>query len=156
MKKMCVLIGVLGLATGCAKKSSSQPPSSPMAGDADAAIGDDVGAMEPEAPGGLDYDAPASFDDLQAQLDQLDADLSAQGVLGERDVAAGVEPSPKTAQPASRCERICDLRVAICDVSERICALAEEHQDETKYTDACARAEARCEQAAEACDDCSE
>ena len=157
MKRRFALALVV-LAVGCAKSAprDSRAPAAPTSADAYAPE-----AAEPErryvAPG-----ANASFDELTAALDKLDADLSAQGLSYDEGVVAGesstTEPKATslrvTDDDAGRCERICDLRAAICDVAERICVMAEEHADDAKYADACTRAEARCEQATNACDNC--
>jgi hypothetical protein len=52
------------------------------------------------------------------------------------------------------CAPICGPADAICDLSARICGLAEEHEEESRYVEACERAEADCERAAEACEEC--
>lgn len=164
MRRAVVLLSLLSVGA-CMKKSG---PRDAMAPEATAAPGGDF-AMDdgyaPEAEGralGYTSEEPG-FDELQARFEQLDADLSAQGISGAEEAAMTVgetsESSPKVATKkdiASRCERICSLKDAICDVSARICGLAETHEDDTKYLEACTRSESRCEQATTACSTCTE
>lgn len=168
MPRRALLLSLLCVAA-CAKKMGPRDAAAPEAA-ATAAPGGDAGldyAGESEE-GGRDYLAEEpTFDELAARFDQLDADLSAQGI----STTAGTEEAPMSTSVApdaagapvvkkkkdgqSRCERICGLKEAICDVSDRICGLAETHADEEKYTDACARSQGRCEQAADACSSCT-
>ncbi len=161
MRGRIVLVLLACGAAGCAKSAPSDAHAPEAAGAApmDYAGEADMAGDEEESPGRA-FAATASFEDLQAHFDELDADLSAQGI-----VAAG-EPAPDPTQAgitqdsatdaSSRCERICSLAQAICDVSERICSMAEEpeHEGDDKYVQACTRSEARCEQATEACTTC--
>ena len=156
MKRTLTALALVSLAGGCAKKA----PATAAPAMADAAVAEDDYA-ESEPTRGLEYDAPASFDELQARLDELDANLSAEGIPanGESGVGltrpeTGPSPTAKKSEDGTRCERICDLKEAICDVADRICGLAEEHEGEAKYADACTRATDRCEQATNACDGC--
>ena len=158
MKRALTALVLLSLASGCAKQAATaaSPPTA-----AEAAVGGD-GEAGPQAPGlALDDAAPASFDALQARLDELDADLSAEGITPAEEPRVG-ETRPergataKATEDGTRCERICSLKDAICDVAERICSLAEAHEDEANYTDACTRATGRCEQASTACEACED
>ena len=54
-----------------------------------------------------------------------------------------------------RCERICDLAEMACELEARICELAQEHEGEARYADACERAQQQCDSAAEACRTCA-
>lgn len=147
----------LAFAGGCAKNAAqSEAPMAPAGADMDA-YGDGAMAEEAAPTRGLAY--TSELDDLQAEFERLDADLSSEGILGATETTqatAGATPKKSSSKTdgAGRCERICDLKVAICDVAERICGLAEEHEDEAKYADACTRAEDRCEQATDACEGC--
>lgn len=168
MRRAVLVLCVLGLlpAAACMKKSG---PRDAMAPEATAAPGGDYGmddgytSESEERAFGYTSEEPG-FDELQARFEQLDADLSAQGISGaeETEMAAGetspVGPkvAPQKKDAASRCERICSLKDAICDVSARICGLAETHEDDAKYLEACTRSETRCEQATTACSSCAE
>lgn len=156
-RRVLISVALTSLATGCAKKAA--PSASPaMAAGADAAYAEDHAEAEAEPSRDLRYTEPASFDDLQARLDELDANLSAEGIPapGTSDVGLTRPEAKTTTDGEDRCQRICDLKAAICDVAERICGLAEDHEDEAKYADACTRASNRCEQATEACDRCGD
>lgn len=151
------VVVAIALVGGCAKKAArSEAPMASAGADMDA-YGD--GATAEEAAPARELAYTSELDELEAEFDQLDAELSSEGIpgAGERAQAtAGATPkkSASTLDAAGRCERICDLKVAICDVAERICGLAEEHEDEAKYAEACTRAQDRCEQATESCDSC--
>jgi hypothetical protein len=53
-----------------------------------------------------------------------------------------------------RCERICDLAEMACELEARICEMADKHDGEPRYADACARAQLQCATAADACRTC--
>lgn len=145
------LIALIALVGGCAKAKNAGESTAPVV----ATVDRSDGAMPEDAASGREFGDGLEFDDLQAEFDRLDADLSSEGIVGTTQATAGVTPkSTSETDAAGRCERICDLKTAICEVSERICDLAEEHQGEAKYADACTRAEERCEQATDACDRC--
>jgi len=153
-QRICSLLCLGAIATGCASKSEAtratravEPTSSPPA--ADVAAGPSGAAEKKSA-----LQRPATLEELQVQLDELDADLAAQGVDEDGATTPAGTPQPADDENASRCERICELQAAICDVADRICSLAEEHAGEEKYDDACTRAGDRCEQATEACSGC--
>jgi len=151
----------------CVAACSKRAPRAAAAPEAASAPGGDLG-MDDEyaaesAAAQRDYDSdPPTFEELEARLEQLDADLSAQGISGSEETAVSVSPTSEpggtpadeSKDKAGRCERICKLRDAICDVSERICGLAETHEDDSKYSEACTRSESRCEQATTACSTC--
>ncbi|MCA9656531.1 MAG: hypothetical protein KC501_41895 [Myxococcales bacterium] len=104
------------------------------------------------------------------ELDALQTELSlAQGELDryafDRQVGAAVEevepatspgpePRPATPQVMNRCERVRTLAQRICELSDRMCTLAGEHEGEQRYQDACGRAEQSCEEARIAADGC--
>ena len=157
------MVAVL-LATGCAKSAATGTMAPEAAADASVMPGDGAG------------DVDATLADLQAEFDALDADLSAAGIpprdaegesgadeLASPPSVTRVKPEPDPApQPATddaggdRCKRICALQTSICDLSERMCSLADEHGDEPEYADACSRATDRCEQASRACSSCED
>jgi hypothetical protein len=58
-------------------------------------------------------------------------------------------------QPRSRCERVCELAVTTCDLSQRVCGLAEDHADDSRYDEACRRAEDQCDAATRHCQSCA-
>ncbi len=69
------------------------------------------------------------------------------------------EPSPEpvgaASDEASGCDRICALAGVACDLAQRICTLAKHHEGDARYADVCWNAERQCEQASDACADCS-
>ncbi len=67
----------------------------------------------------------------------------------KRDVVGGVAVG-------ANCKVVCDLKVATCDLEQKICALAERHRDEPRYAEVCGRAKNDCSVATVACDACSE
>jgi outer membrane biosynthesis protein TonB len=65
----------------------------------------------------------------------------------EDDALASTDNTP--------CQRICTLASVACDLSKRICQLADDHQGDARYEDACWNAERQCEDASDACSDCT-
>lgn len=55
----------------------------------------------------------------------------------------------------NRCQNICDLSAATCELEGKICDLATRHPEDPRYGDLCRRADDDCRQAAEACQRCS-
>jgi hypothetical protein len=53
-----------------------------------------------------------------------------------------------------RCDRICDLAEATCNLQTHICALADRHAGEARYESACQRANDQCKLASDACSAC--
>jgi len=152
---LMVLLAAVG-ASACAKKnapSASAPPS------ADAAGADEWSAAEPEGDAGaaLDGEAPRDYaqtlPDYEAELDRLEGELASAGVEIP-GVEAGDGATP--ASDGDRCTRVCGLADAICDLEANICRLASEHEDDERYTNACARAQTDCERAESACEECGE
>lgn len=137
-----------GVLASCAKKApaTASPGASYEAGGADAALG---AAPAEDAAG----EAEEDLDDLQVQLDQLEDDLLKVGVeLAGREQ----EAVPMAAGDRDACERRCQLAAAICDLEGSICDLADRHEGEDRYADACARASDDCTRAEEACVACTE
>lgn len=58
-------------------------------------------------------------------------------------------------RPRSRCERVCELATTTCDLRERVCGLAEDHEDDSRYDEACRRAEDQCDAAMRHCQSCA-
>ncbi len=56
----------------------------------------------------------------------------------------------------TRCDRVCELAVATCELETQICELAQRHPDEPRYASACARAEQQCVAASQACQRCED
>ena len=94
-----------------------------------------------------------SLDDLQAQLTDLEDALHNAGVSVVGSPANGATPAT---DDAGRCTRVCDLKEAICELEDHLCRLATDHADESRYADACGRAQTDCGWAREACDACTD
>ncbi|GEM_PF-3322749 len=58
------------------------------------------------------------------------------------------------ADEVNRCASVCGLSDAICDLEVQICTMAEDHDSDLVYADACERAVDDCEVAGDACDRC--
>ncbi len=136
----CALV-VGALAVGACKKSAPAT-ASPSAGMADSAFGYDDGGADAEAVAEPEGE-PRSFEELSEDLDRLGDEL--EGLRGE-EASTPAEES---------CGRICAIAEATCDVSDQICGLAGAHEGETRYEQACDRAQAQCTDATDACDACS-
>jgi hypothetical protein len=139
MNVRLLAIAILGVVTACAK-------SAPRATEAPAAV-DAVAA-------------PASLDELEAELGRYEGELRTLGLPGAKDEAAPTKPAPADGggEPASVNEddaapsRVCELKDAICGLKDRICGLADEHDGEARYASACERATGDCDTVTEACD----
>lgn len=166
-----VLGAVIGFVGACAKdsKTTAAPGAAEAMAPADVAGGDAENfAVEGAAlEESLEDDLKDDLAQLEAELAELDVGMSHTDIKPKRDGVNGgngksksktssVSPVPAGAEERSRCERICDLNQAICDVSARICALASQpdHVEDARYAESCNRAEARCEQAENACNEC--
>lgn len=164
IRRRAVLLSLLCVGA-CAKGAprDSVAPEAASAAGGDFATEDAYAAPAEERDLGYTSENP-SFDELQARFEQLDADLSAQGISGAEEARMttsvtsepGLKATDKKTDATSRCERICSLKDAICEVSERICGLAETHEDDPKYAEACTRSEERCEHATTACSNCTQ
>jgi hypothetical protein len=104
------------------------------------------------------------LDALQVELETASSELAAWQ-QGERAVVeAGSDEPTKAAQarpvdattPQSRCERIAGLADRICGLRDAMCLLAQEHEGQARYSNACERAGQMCQEASEARDGCSE
>jgi len=78
----------------------------------------------------------------------------AQGGDAPDDMAAAA-PGPSTGSVDPRCENLCDLSGAICELEVKICGLSELHAGDPTYAEACSRAIDDCEVASDACDHCA-
>lgn len=158
MRRAVGIAMVMTVAAACAKQApaTATPADDAAAAPEPGAAGaEDMAAMEPEG-------AAAGLDDLQQELAGLEQQLQVRGVelppsALEAQRQLGVEGATEAAEtdPAARCERICDLAEATCDLEGRICALADEHPTERRYADVCGRAQDDCARANEACEGCS-
>jgi len=97
--------------------------------------------------------------------EEAEASDAAMGAVSEDAGAAPAEAEPSAVAPPAqgqaarretqqRCEDLCGLNVAICELEGSICSLAQDHGDDPTYADACERASEDCEISAEACDRC--
>lgn len=147
---------------GCAMKASSKArsPGAPPA-DATEKRGDVQQGMN----------AGDELEQLDAQLRQAEGELgvlSGAGAGGDDGSTLDVEskastavtpsvspePTPAAANGLSRCERVAMLAEQICQLRDRMCALADEHEGEERYSNACVRAGLSCGEAEQASDGC--
>jgi hypothetical protein len=158
---MPLLVAVLGLAliAGACAKRMPGAPASDVAG----------AAPQSEAADGFAMGEPAGdLDTWEQELAHLRGELRAAGVvLDDDDKSVRDEAKRKVEQQhpmvpadadgdeAGRCQRICDLAEATCELQSRICALADDHTGEERYVAACTRADDDCRRASEACRGCS-
>jgi hypothetical protein len=130
----------------------------------DAAIASPEGAADPLAS-------------LERELDDVDARMEQAGLeTGNRDVRKTESPAspagdtvtkqqkpprepPKQTESgddvAPRCQPLCELAATSCDLQTRVCELADEHEGEPRYEEACVRAQDQCRVATEACTACN-
>jgi hypothetical protein len=121
----------------------------------DAGADDDDGtdAVDPVArpvmPGPAPVDAPAAPSYEPEARERTSAD-------GPARTNRRRSSSRARRDAATRCERVCGLSEATCELEAQICTLAMRHPDEPRYAQACARAEQQCIAAVDACDRCEE
>lgn len=149
---------VLALAVGACASKGGQNQRAPEDPDAYEAKGGDLERIL----GSDDLDAlDAELRAAQVKLEQETRGESSLDVTSEVEqgepVTGSVQPgpTPATSPPLTRCERIAALSGRICQLRDRMCALASEHADEPRYAEACERAEQTCEQAQQAADGCA-
>ncbi len=81
------------------------------------------------------------------------------GAGPRRKPAASNRPramSDSVPSDSSACANICATAEAICELRDRICALADEHADEDRYREVCTRASSDCDVADAACSACGD
>jgi len=153
---MGVAIAAASVAS-CAKKASTEPASA-----APDAVGMAGGA---DSEAAMQAPSDDSIDEFELRLLTYEEGLLAAGVelpdqVQQARVKAG---APVTAAATAgstdttdRCERICLLAANICDLRSHICELADEHDTETRYRQACERAALDCERVGPICEDCDD
>ena len=107
---------------------------------------------------------------MPAELEQVDpAAAPASGADAESDEAAkavegtdaahlgeaGVERDFSMLNDPTKCDAACNVATSTCELTDRICYLARDHEGEDKYQVVCTRAEEDCQVATEACVACS-
>jgi hypothetical protein len=170
--RWCVALVVL--ASGCRK---SAPPSSPGAATMASGTADELAAVQAELAGNAQelqaLGVVVGVSKKSAEVGKLDdggtsnTDPSVAAPGAEHDgedvpntpspnnPPPPAPPKPTTMASVDACGRICALAGAACDLSQRICTLAEQHDGDARYEDLCWNAERQCEAASDACADCS-
>ncbi|WAS93801.1 hypothetical protein [Nannocystis punicea] len=111
---------------------------------ADAARAGEAPAPAPMAPKAATTSSTPATRDKNVQYEAKPARGDAEGFVAANDEA-----------PTNRCQNICDLSAATCELEGKICDLAARHSEDPRYGDLCRRADDDCRQAAEACQRCS-
>jgi len=108
----------------------------------------------PRAGGGeVETPEPGVAEEPESEPDSEPADDLAQ----DSPMASKSADRRRSSKPElTRCERLCELDAAICDLAGHVCGLAEQHPDNDRHVQACARAEVLCDTAAGACLACEE
>lgn len=110
--------------------------------------GGDAGAVaQPVAP----EPAPVTQPTAAFEAPELTAGEAAPERTSRRRMS-----SRSRRETATRCDRVCGLAEATCELETQICELATRHPDEPRYAQACQRAEQQCAAASEACNRCEE
>lgn len=108
---------------------------------------------EPEEPIAAEPVQPSESEERDAPRE---ATITAPARERRRSSLADWIAGRRAARAArTRCERVCDLAAATCDLRDRICNLAGDHPDDTRYADACTRADDQCTAAKSYCDGCA-
>lgn len=149
----------LAILSGCAK----QAPATTAVPGPDASIEDFEQALEsnqerlrregiavapaPDMAGAAEADEDATV--LEAEAPEPEYAAGAPG----RDMVQQETRNERRAA-RDRCDRICDLAEATCQLQARICEMAERHAGEERYESACQRANDQCSLASNACSSC--
>jgi hypothetical protein len=81
-----------------------------------------------------------SIDELKIRLDRL---------VGQQDRLTAASSTD-----AGKCEELCELSRAICEVKTKMCELADAHVSDGEYQDLCRQAKQRCQRASDSCIRC--
>jgi hypothetical protein len=124
---------------------------------------DDGAAAEPPTPEPFPLEPMPTPTSVQPETrPAYDSELiSAEGATidapTERRRGARRKLSSRSRRDAdTRCERLCRLAEATCELETQICELAARHPGEPRYEQACLRAEQQCIAASDACQRCEE
>lgn len=118
------------------------------AGDDDGAVGPEPTA-HPSEPQPTPSIAPPSAYESEALTSDSPSLTGAERREGRRRLSSRRDTD-------TRCERVCRLAEATCELETQICELAARHPDEPRYAQACMRAEQQCEAATRACRRCED
>jgi len=102
---------------------------------------------EPEVAGAAEAEEDATVLETEPAEPEYAAGAPA------RDMAQQERRRERRAE-RDRCDRICDLAEAACNLQSRICALADRHAGEARYESVCQRANDHCRLASDACSTC--
>lgn len=144
----------------CKKEAATEPPQMDEAGESKSPADSDDPVAELAALEGRmrALGLPTASDKKVKQSEgedtkgEVDAAGDAEAPAEEAPVPAGVQPTPPNERDV--CGDLCSLSESICTLEVRICSLAEAHENDMTYADACERAVEDCEVAGEACDTC--
>jgi hypothetical protein len=124
---------------------------------------DDQGEISPEPvpqppdPGPGPTTAPTTAPEPHAAPEaELLADDGASSISPSEHRRASRRRLAARRDTDTRCDRVCGLAEATCELEAQICELAARHPDEPRYAQACVRAEQQCEAASQACQRCED
>lgn len=81
-----------------------------------------------------------SIDELKIRLDRL---------VGQQEQLVAASSSD-----AGKCEELCELSRAICEVKTKMCDIADERVADDEYQNLCRQAKQRCQRASDSCIRC--
>jgi|GEM_PF-1582088 len=80
-------------------------------------------------------------------INELEVRLQRLGAKQDQLVTAG-------STDAGKCEELCQLSRAICEIKTKMCEIADEHVADDAYQNLCRQAKQRCQRASESCHRC--
>ncbi|MFV8752561.1 hypothetical protein ACNOYE_18595 [Nannocystaceae bacterium ST9] len=109
--------------------------------------------LEEERDAKLDWEANDQVVDPPTQAPPSEPEPTSSAVT--RDAVLAPTASG-LGEGESRCVSVCELSESICELEVRICSMANNHDGDPIYSDACERAVDDCELSGDACDTCVE
>lgn len=133
------LLLLVAAAQGCASSSTAAPMESKET-QPDAVRGE-------EEPRETVRQEKARIEALQSQLGD-DGPVSPDSPTGTQDLGS------RRPEPAAGCAQTCDVAGSLCQSTNTICDIADEHPTEAEFKDSCSWAQQSCDDAKARCQQC--
>lgn len=153
----------LGAAAASCGKRSAEPSVAPDGADELGALEQRLALREDQLRAyGVPTPAAAGRGQAGGGADAAAQTSEAQAPTRPPEPTAGVSQGPfvdeqrdTSSGGVGRCEQVCEISAAICELEQQICGLLPRHRGDDRYQAACDRAVADCKAANEACHACT-